>query len=220
MQNRNYYYDNYKNHPEPVLRRLAGEFGKLTPFAQEALRDVLRERNMEDLIPSAEQQQKKKESLAHLSAEEIRAIISSRLDRGEKIDIIKADLTERGVNIYEWSTRESRREEAIAERFLQLQKEGKSKIDIDAQLQKEFNLSAKETTKVPEQLQSNGAWLIVVGAVLLMVCGPLLAVVLQEGDGPRQLRIPSAGLVVGIALLIMGIRKRMAAQKFLRENQQ
>lgn len=219
MQSRNYYYDNYKNHPEPVLRRLAGEFSKLTPFAQEALRDVLRERNMENLIPSVDAQQQKKDSLAHLSAEEIRAIVNVRLDRGEKIDIIKADLTARGVNIYEWSTRESRQEEAIAERFIQLQKEGKTKIEIDAQLQKEFNLSPKQATKVPEQLKSNGAWLIVAGGVLLMVSAPMLAVLLQETVRPN-LKLPAAGVAAGIGLLIVGIRKRMAAQKFLRENQQ
>lgn len=217
MHTRDFFYDNYKNHPEHVLTRIAGDYKKLTPVAQEALRDVLRERKMDELLASLEKEDKKKGSLSHLTPDEVRAMINARLDQGEKIDFIKADLRDRGVNVFDLSLQESKQEEAIEERFIQLQKEGKSKNEIDQALKKEFNLPGKDAAKIPEKMYSNGSWLIVVGAVLLMVTLPMLLVLVQDRRLGADIKLPAAGVVAGVILLFTGIRKRMVAQKFIKQ---
>src|ERR1044072_5762418 len=167
MHSRRFFYDNYKNHPEPVLKRIAGEYDKLTPHAQEALRDVLQEKNMTELLAGLHAKPEKKESLAHLSADEVRVMINLRLDRGEKLEVIKMDLQDKGVSIFNLSLQENKKEEEIDQRFIELQREGKSKAEIEAQLKKEFNLSDKTTREIPERMRSNGTGLIVTGALLL-----------------------------------------------------
>lgn len=218
MHSREYFYDNYKNHPEHVLKRIAGDYKKLTPIAQEALRDVLRERKMDELLASLEKEESAKASLAHLSPDEVRALINKRLDQGEKIEIIKADLREHGVNVFDLSLKESKQEEAIEERFIQLQKEGKSKIEIDQHLKKEFNLAGKEAAKIPEKMRSSGTGLIVAGGVLLMIGAPWLAVMMQT-PGRHNVKYAVIMAGTGIAFLVLGIRKRMIAAKFIKETE-
>lgn len=216
MHSREFYYDNYKNHPEHVLKRIAGDYRKLTPEAQEALRAVLRDRNMNDLLSSLVTEEKRKQDLSHLSPHEIRAIINTRLDRGEKIEIIKADLQEKGVKAFDLAMKEGQAEEKIQERFIELQKQGKSKSEIDQKLKEEFSLPGKEAAKIPEKMRSSGTGLIVAGGVLLMICLPLLAVAMQS-RGHTDLKYPLIGAGAGIGCLILGIRKRMIAGKFIKE---
>lgn len=221
MHTKEFFYNNYTHYPEHVLKRIASEHTKLTPQAQEALRDVLRERGMDELLASLESQEKKKPSLAHLTPTEVRAIINTRLDRGEKIEVIKMDLQDRGVNIFELSLKETEREDMIEERFIQLQKEGKSKIEIDAQLKKEFNLPGKEAAKIPERMYTNGSWFIVIGSVLLMIGVPLFLVMVEDMKQNRnELKLAVAGMGAGLVLLIVGLRKRISAQRFIREAEQ
>lgn len=218
MHTREFFYNNYKNHPEPVLRRIAGEYGKLTPQAQEALRDVLREKKLQDLLAALEVKEEKKSSLAHLSADEVRALINSRLERGENIEFIKMDLRDQGVNIYKMSMEESRSEENIERRFMELQSQGKSKIEIDAKLKEEFKLSGEQAAKVPERMRSNGSGLIGAGVLLLLIGIPLIAVTMQT-PGRHNIGYIGAAVGAGLGMLILGIRKRMIAARFLRESE-
>jgi hypothetical protein len=219
MHTREFFYDNYKNHPEATLKRLTGEYSKLNPHAQEALRDVLRERKMDELLASLTvQEEKKKKDLSHLNADEVRELINKRLSAGESPEIIKMDLRSKGVNLYEMSMQESRNEENIERRFMELQSEGKSKAEIDAKLKVEFNLDKEHAAKIPERMRGTGAGLIVAGGVMLMVGLPFLAVVMQEHGARRgDVKIPFLLVGAGVALLAWGIQKRRAAAKFLRE---
>lgn len=217
MHTRDFYYGNYKNHPEPVLKRIAGDYSKLTAEAQEALRDVLRERNMEELLTSLETKTVSKNSLAHLSADEVRVLINQRLEQGESAERIKVDLRDKGVSIFNMSMLESRSEENIERRFIELQKEGRTKMEIEAKLKEEFNISKEQATKIPDRMRATGSGLIVAGGVLLMIGAPFLAVMIQEE--PRELKLPLLLTIAGVILLIWGIQKRMAAAKFIKENQ-
>lgn len=216
MHPKEFFYDNYKNHPAHTLQRIAGEYAKLTPQAQEALRDVLKEREMHDLLATLDKEAEQKPSLAHLRPEEIRVMINARLDRGEKLEVIKADLQEQGVNIYDLSLQETRKEEEIEERFIELQRRGKTKKEIDAQLKKEFDLSEKDTQKIPERMHSTGAWYIVAGALLLLMCIPFLLVVAQT-PGRHEIGWLIGGVGGGAGLLALGVRKRVAAQRFIKD---
>lgn len=216
MHTRQFFYDNYKNHPEPVLKRIAGDYAKLTSEAQEALRDVLRERKLENLIAEVEVQEQKKNSLAHLSADEVRILINKRLEQGENLEIIKMDLRSQGVNIYKMSLEESRSEENIDRRFMELQSEGKTKEQIDRKLKEEFKLSDEQMTKVPERMRSNGSGLIGAGLLLLLICSPWLLVVMQT-PGRHNISYIILGVGSGLGFLILGIRKRMIAAKFIKE---
>jgi hypothetical protein len=216
MHTREFFYDNYKNHPEPTLKRIAGEYSKLTPEAQEALRDVLRERKLESLISEVAIQEEKKNSLAHLSADEVRVLINSRLEQGENLEIIKMDLRQRGVNIYKMSLEESRSEENIDRRFMELQAEGKTKEQIDRKLKEEFRLSDEQATKVPERMRSNGSGMLGAGLLMLIIFVPWFLVIIQT-PGRHQVGYIAVGVGAGLGFLIMGIRKRMVAAKFIKE---
>lgn len=216
MHTRDFFYENYKNHPDPVLKRIAGEYNKLTPQAQEALRDVLRERKLDELLSSFEVKEKEQISLAHLSADEVRVLINSRLGQGENIESIKSDLRDRGVNIYKMSIEESRSEENIDRRFMELQAEGKTKEQIDRKLKEEFKLSEEQANKIPERMRSNGSGLIGAGLLLLIVGLPFLAVTFQT-PGRHNIGYIVVGVGSGLGFLILGIRKRMIAAKFIRE---
>lgn len=216
MHTREFFYDNYKNHPESVLKRIAGEYAKLTPQAQEALRDVLRERKMDELLATLEVKEEKKNNLSHLSADEVRVLINSRLEHGENIESIKVDLRDRGVNIYKMSLEESRSEENIDRRFMELQSEGKTKEQIDQKLKEEFKLSGTQTDKIPERMRSNGSGLIGAGLLLLIIGLPFLAVTFQT-PGRHNIGYIVVGVGTGIGFLILGIRKRMIAAKFIKE---
>lgn len=200
-----------------MLKRIAGDYSKLTPEAQEALRDVLRERNLEELLTSLETKTVSKNSLAHLSADEIRVLINQRLEQGESAERIKVDLRDKGVSIFNMSMLESRSEENIERRFIELQKEGRTKTEIEAKLKEEFNISKEQATKIPDRMRATGSGLIVAGGVLLMIGVPFLAVMIQEE--PRELKLPLLLSIAGVVLLVWGIQKRMAAAKFIRENQ-
>lgn len=216
MHTREFFYENYKNHPEAVLNRIAGEYSKLTPEAQEALRDVLRERKLESLISEVQIQEEKKKSLAHLSADEVRILINKRLEQRENLEIIKMDLRARGVNIYKMSLEESRSEENIDRRFMELQSEGKSKEEIDRKLKEEFKLSDEHAAKVPERMRATGVGLIVAGGVCLLVGLPMTAVTL-ESTVRADFKLPALLVVAGVSLLSWGIKKRSAAAKFIED---
>lgn len=218
MHTREFFYDNYKNHPEPVLKRIAGEYSKLTAEAQEALRDVLRERKLENLLSEVEVQEQKKNSLAHLTADEVRILINKRLEQGENLEIIKMDLRSQGVNIYKMSLEESRSEENIDRRFMELQAEGKSKAEIEHALKEEFKIDKETSTKIPERLRATGAGLLVAGGVCLLIGVPMTAVVLQSKMRP-DFKFPAFLVVAGIILLSWGIKKRAAAAKFISDSE-
>jgi hypothetical protein len=218
MHNRDFFYDNYKNHPEPTLKRIAGEYSKLTPEAQEALRDVLKERGLEEMISHVAAKPESKGDLSHLSADDVRMLINQRLEKGENPEKIKIDLKERGVNLYNMSLYESRSEENIDRRFMELQSQGKSSEEIHAKLKEEFKLSGEQATKIPDRLRSSGTWFLVAGGVLLLVGIPFFAVML-EAKGKPKLKIPIIIISAGIGLLIAGIMKRRAAAKFIRDSE-
>lgn len=210
MHTREFFYNNYKNHPEQVLQRIAGEYGKLTPQAQEALRDVLKERGLDELLSTLKVEEEK-ENLSQLTKDEVRRLINGRLAAGENIDRVKMDLRDKGVDIFQFAMVESSEEEQIDERMISLQKEGKSKIEIESAIRKEYNRTPEAVKAQQERMQSNGAWFIIVGAVILLITLPLAAVIIQSNehyDAKLLLGIP-----VGIVLLVIGIRKRRAAQK-------
>ena len=219
MHSKGFFYENYKSHPEAVLKRIAGDYGKLTPEAQEALQQVLRERSMEDVLAGLAKQEIKKSSLSSLSHAEIRSMINMRLARGEKPERIKADLADRGVNLLEFSQQESEAEQAIEDRFVELQQSGKTKEQIDQQLRNEFKLSKNQSTEIPDKIKSNGAWFIVAGAVVLMISAPMLAVGLQNNLSKFELKLPLLLTVAGAVLLILGLRKRIASAKFIRQSE-
>ena len=210
MHTREFFYNNYKNHPEQILQRIAGEYGKLTPQAQEALRDVLKERGLDELFSSLKVEEEK-ENLSQLTKDAVRRLINARLAAGENIDRVKMDLRDKGVDIFQFAMVESNEEEQIDERMISLQKEGKSKIEIESAIRKEYNRTPEAVKARQERMQSNGAGYIVVGAVILLIALPLAAVIIQSSehyDAKLLLGIP-----VGIVLLVIGIRKRRAAQK-------
>lgn len=218
MHNRDFFYNNYKNHPEPVLKRIAGDYDKLTPEAQEALRDVLREKKMDELLNTLEKQETVRGSLSHLTADEVRILINKRLAAGESAELIKVDLRDKGVSIYNMSMQESRSEENIDRRFMELQKEGKSKAEIEEKLKEEFNLSENQTAKIPERMKSSGTGFIVGGGVLLMIGIPFFMVTVQTGKS-RDSKLPLILVATGLGLLILGIMKRRSAAKFIRDSE-
>lgn len=210
MHTREFFYNNYKNHPEQILQRIAGEYGKLTPQAQEALRDVLKERGLDELFSSLKVEEEK-ENLSQLTKDAVRRLINARLTAGENIDRVKMDLRDKGVDIFQFAMVESNEEEQIDERMISLQKEGKSKIEIESAIRKEYNRTPEAVKAQQERMQANGAWFIIVGAVILLITLPLAAVIIQSSehyDAKLLLGIPA-----GIGLLVIGIRKRRAAQK-------
>lgn len=219
MLTREFFYDTYLNHPETTLKKLAGEYQKLNPQAQIALREVLTERNLEDILALLKEEETKKTSLAHLSTAEIRALIHSRLDKGEKAETIKADLEARGVTIFDLSYKEIQEEDAVKSRFVELQREGKTKSEIDVQLKEEFNLSGKEPQKIPDAVYSNGAWLIVIGAVALLIGLPMGMVTMESKIEPKDYSLPVLLVGAGALLLVIGLVKRMKAQKFIKESE-
>lgn len=210
MHNREFFYNNYKNHPEHVLQRIAGEYPKLTPQAQEALRDVLQERGFESLLATLKVEDAK-ENLSRLSKDEVRRLINSRLAAGENIELIKMDLRDKGVDIFEFAMVESSEEEQIDERMIELRKEGRSKSEIESAIRKEFNRTPEAVHTQHERMLSNGSGMIVAGALMLLITVPLAAVVLQSGSHYQIKYL--LGIPLGLGLLIMGIRKRRAAEK-------
>jgi len=217
MHTRDFFYDNYKNHPEPVLKRIAGEYSKLTPEAQQALRDVLAEKGYDELLAGIQSVEQKKENLSKLNAEEVRRLVNKRLANGESIDLIKVDLQDKGVNIYQFGIEETKAEEKIEERMVSLQKDGKSAEEIQQAIRKEFRLTEEAAKAVPEKMQSAGAGFIIIGGVLLLISVPLAAVILQS-DAHYSKQFLFA-VPAGIALLIFGLRKRRAAQKLLAQQE-
>ncbi len=218
MHSRDFFYGNYKNHPESTLKRIAGEYSKLTPEAQEALRDVLKERGLEEMISHITPKTESKGDLSHLSADDVRILINQRLEKGENPEKIKIDLKERGVNLYNMSLYESRSEENIERRFMELQSQGKSKVEIEHILKEEFNLDKMHSAKIPERMRATGAGLIVAGGVCLLIGLPMTAVALQA-KVRADFKLPVLVLVAGIILLSWGIRKRTSAAKFISETE-
>ena len=206
MLTREHFHSTYITKSEDALAALVKEQDKLTAEARSALQDVLRERNLLHLIPQEKPAATKTASLAHLSADEIRAIINRRLDSGEKLESIKVDLQSRGVDLLKVIAEEGEKTEAIDERLVELQSQGKTEEEIAQQLKKEFGISKEEAAQLPEQVKSRGAGLIAAGVLMLVIAVPYAAVMLQNAEhmNPYFLALIPAGL----GLVIAGWRRK------------
>lgn len=208
MLTREHFHSTYITKSEDALAALVKEQDKLTAEARSALQDVLRERNLLHLLPQEKPAAAKTASLAHLSADEIRAIINRRLDSGEKLESIKVDLQSRGVDLLKVIAEEGEKTEAIDERLVELQSQGKTEEEIAQQLKKEFGISKEEAAQLPEQVKSRGAGLIAAGVLMLVIAVPYAAVMLQNAEhmNPYFLALIPAGL----GLVIAGWRRKKA----------
>lgn len=206
MLTREHFHSTYITKSEDALAALVNEQDKLTAEARAALQDVLRERNLLHLIPEEKPSQTKTASLAHLSADEIRAIINRRLDSGEKLESIKVDLQSRGVDLLKVIAEEGEKTEAIDERLIELQSQGKTEEEIAQQLKKEFGISKEDAAQLPEQVKSRGAGLIAAGVLMLVIAVPYAAVMLQN---PEHMNAYFLALIpAGLGLVIAGWRRK------------
>lgn len=208
MLTREHFHSTYITKSEDALAALVKEQDKLTVEARSALQDVLRERNLLYLIPQEKPAATKTASLAHLSADEIRAIINRRLDSGEKLESIKVDLQSRGVDLLKVIAEEGEKTEAIDERLVELQSQGKTEEEIAQQLKKEFGISKEEAAQLPEQVKSRGAGLIAAGVLMLVIAVPYAAVMLQNAEHMNAYFL--ALIPVGLGLVIAGWRRKKA----------
>ncbi|MFM2018413.1 MAG: hypothetical protein RL007_2069 [Bacteroidota bacterium] len=206
MLTREHFHSTYITKSEDALSSLVKEQDKLTAEARAALQDVLRERNLMHLIPQEKPSQVKTASLAHLSADEIRAIINRRLDSGEKLESIKVDLQSRGVDLLKVIAEEGEKTEAIDERLIELQSQGKTEEEIAHQLKKEFGISKEEAAQLPEQVKSRGAGLIAAGVLMLVIGIPYAAVMLQSAEHMNTYFL--ALIPAGLGLVIAGWRRK------------
>lgn len=206
MLTREHFHSTYITKSEDALSALVKEQDKLTEEARAALHDVLRERNLLHLIPQEKPAASKTASLAHLSADEIRAIINRRLDSGEKLESIKVDLQSRGVDLLKVIAEEGEKTEAIDERLIELQSQGKTEEEIAQQLKKEFGISKEEAAQMPEQVKSRGAGLIAAGVLMLVIAVPYAAVMLQN---PEHMNAYFLALIpAGLGLVMAGWRRK------------
>lgn len=208
MLTREHFHSTYITKSEDALAALVKEQDKLTVEARSALQDVLRERNLLYLIPQEKPAATKTASLAHLSADEIRAIINRRLDSGEKLESIKVDLQSRGVDLLKVIAEEGEKTEAIDERLVELQSQGKTEEEIAQQLKKEFGISKEEAAQLPEQVKSRGAGLIAAGVLMLVIAVPYAAVMLQNAEHMNAYFL--ALIPAGLGLVIAGWRRKKA----------
>lgn len=208
MLTREHFHSTYITKSEDALAALVKEQDKLTAEARSALQDVLRERNLLHLIPQEKPAATKTASLAHLSADEIRAIINRRLDSGEKLESIKVDLQSRGVDLLKVIAEEGEKTEAIDERLVELQSQGKTEEEIAQQLKKEFGISKEEAAQLPEQVKSRGAGLIAAGVLMLVIAVPYAAVMLQNAEHMNAYFL--ALIPAGLGLVIAGWRRKKA----------
>jgi hypothetical protein len=206
MLTREHFHSVYISKSEDGLAALVKEQDKLTAEAQAALLDVLRERNLTSLLPKEKPSQPKSASLAHLNADEIRAIINRRLDSGEKLESIKVDLQSRGVDLLKVIAEEGEKTEAIDERLIELQSQGKTEEEIAQQLKKEFGISKEDAAQLPEQVKSRGAGLIAAGVLILIIAIPYAAVMLQNAEHMNRYFL--ALIPAGIVLVIAGWRRK------------
>jgi hypothetical protein len=206
MLTREHFHSVYISKSEDGLAALVKEQDKLTAEAQAALLDVLRERNLTSLLPKEKPSQPKSASLAHLNADEIRAIINRRLDSGEKLESIKVDLQSRGVDLLTVIAEEGEKTEAIDERLIELQSQGKTEEEIAQQLKKEFGISKEDAAQLPEQVKSRGAGLIAAGVLILIIAIPYAAVMLQNAEHMNRYFL--ALIPAGIVLVIAGWRRK------------
>lgn len=207
MLTREHFHSTYITKSEDALAALVKEQDKLTAEARAALHDVLRERNLLHLIPQEKPASTKTASLAHLSADEIRAIINRRLDSGEKLESIKVDLQSRGVDLLKVIAEEGEKTEAIDERLVELQSQGKTEEEIAQQLKKEFGISKEEAAQLPEQVKSRGAGFIAAGVLMLVIAVPYAAVMLQNPEHMNPYFL--ALLPAGLGLVIAGWRRKL-----------
>ncbi len=216
MHTRDFFYNNYKNHPEQVLARIAGEYSKLTPEAQEALRDILKEKGMDEVLAGIKIPEVVPGKLGHLTREEVRRLINTRLASGESIDLIKSDLRDKGVDIYKFSSSESEVDEKIEKRTSELLHQGKSKVETEQVLLKEYNITPESRQSQQERLKTNGAGLIIIGGVLLLITLPLAAVILQSSKhySPQYYW----GVPISVFVLMLGIKKRMTWKRMNRQD--
>ena len=208
MLTREHFHSTYITKSEDALAALVKEQDKLTAEARSALQDVLRERNLLHLIPQEKPAATKTASLALLSADEIRAIINRRLDSGEKLESIKVDLQSRGVDLLKVIAEEGEKTEAIDERLVELQSQGKTEEEIAQQLKKEFGISKEEAAQLPEQVKSRGAGLIAAGVLMLVIAVPYAAVMLQNAEHMNAYFL--ALIPAGLGLVIAGWRRKKA----------
>lgn len=205
----------YKRMSSDELIELAGNPAHLRPEVIPLLANELRSRSLDvfadELVSSKKEPQP--DDIVEEGEEELASVtqeVKERIGGGESIESIKADLNERGINIFDLLDKEVGEEDAFFDKITQLKREGISNETLQQKLVAEEQFTEEGSKAVITKLKDKAKKNIIYGTLCFFVAAFIILYTMEEADkyGSGTILIPYGLLLYGLIRLIRGIIQR------------
>lgn len=194
---------NYSERSTEGLAELLGELSSLREDAIFALKDELISRNDEDGVQQIDDYLAS--SVEEFTTDDAKEYVLSELANGQSLDVIRLELIERGINIFDIVNDDENLETEAMLYMTELKEQGASTDEVRERLNEEFVVVDGKEGELLKSLKRNGNINIFFGILLLIIGSVLLMGHLYLG------RLPVTSLiliVLGIWRLSRGFKQR------------
>ena len=196
---------NYSERSLEGLKILLDEIDTLREDVIPVLRDEFIKRNDAESVEKIEHFLASSNQTQFFSNEDAKEYIRTELANGQSMDILKLELKERGINIFEIINEDENLETDAIQYMTNLKEQGVKNRDLQEHLDKEFEVVEGKEDELLKSLKRNGTINILFGILLLIIGCILFMGHLYLG------RLPITSLLMiglGIWRLSRGIKQR------------
>lgn len=174
----------YRNMGEEELILLAyqpeGTMLEMIPIIQ---KELLRRGKQEEAIMLSDYliAANQKVNLARLSDEELRQHINERLEQGESLDVIRLDMKESGINIFDIIASENKDCDKAFDYISELKQQGLEEDEVDDKIKERFDLDQDEIEDLKMQRMRSGRQSLILGYSIVGIMGLLVLILLSMG---------------------------------------
>jgi len=122
-----------------------------------------------------------KVNLARLSDEELRQHINERLEQGESLDVIRLDMKESGINIFDIIASENKDCDKAFDYISELKQQGLEEDEVDDKIKERFDLDQDEIEDLKMQRMRSGRQSLILGYSIVGIMGLLVLILLSMG---------------------------------------
>lgn len=207
MENLDLIVENYKRLSTEDLVAIAKEPSSLDIQIIPHLQSELFSRNKkEEALELSQFLIQRPKLYTELSKEELREIITSRIESGEPLESIKLDLQDKGIDMLDLLEGETKSKNKVFEYLTSLKEDNLDETEINEKMQSTFGITEDETDVIKRQLRTKGKYNLIIGYTIVIAVTILSIASLTLGGSITIGAILTGGL--GIWLISEGHRQR------------
>lgn len=138
------------------------------------------------------------------SMNEIQQMVEERIKSGEKIDSIKIDLKENGIDIFQVLKDEIQIKDEIYDKITLMKENGISHSEIDEHLNKTYSIEKTEASKIKSDLKIKGKRNESIGFILIAISSIFILILISGGNDYIGIKRCLFIFIAGFTLFIRG----------------